>query len=182
MLDDLGILATLSWFCRTFGTTYPGIRIEQKIGIQEKEVPDSLKTSIFRITQEAMNNIVKHGKATFVILSLRGGGKKIELAIQDNGVGFNAEETLGKSRSQRGLPPSFPPESSQRHLPPQPELPAGSHHGHTLRLLIWLLLKHESQIKKRTTVRFSMIFWAPLVIMGGAEVNEREGREQARAE
>ncbi|RPJ10441.1 MAG: PAS domain-containing protein, partial [Deltaproteobacteria bacterium] len=57
MLDDLGILATLSWFCRRFNAVYPGIRIEQKTNIEETEVPDVLKTVIFRITQEAMNNV-----------------------------------------------------------------------------------------------------------------------------
>jgi PAS domain S-box-containing protein len=103
MLDDLGILATLSWFCRRFGTAYPGIRLEQRIDVQEEEVPDALKTPIFRIVQEAMNNITKHGKADFVSLSLSGDGKKIELAIQDNGKGFDVEETLTRGRSRRGL-------------------------------------------------------------------------------
>ena len=60
MLDDLGILPTLSWFCRRFQTIYPSIRIEKKMEIKEDEVPDSLKTVIFRITQEAMNNVAKH--------------------------------------------------------------------------------------------------------------------------
>jgi PAS domain S-box-containing protein len=103
MLDDLGILATLSWFCRRFGTTYPGIRVEQKIGVQESEAPDSLKTPIFRITQEAMNNIAKHSKADLIILSLKGEGKRIELTIQDNGMGFDVEGMLSRGRSQRGL-------------------------------------------------------------------------------
>ena len=103
MLDDLGILATLSWFCRRFNTIYPGIRIEQKIDIKEDEVPDLLKTVIFRITQEAMNNAAKYSKANLLSLSLNGEGKKIELAITDNGIGFNVEEMLAKERSRRGL-------------------------------------------------------------------------------
>jgi PAS domain S-box-containing protein len=103
MLDDLGILATLSWFCRRFGTTYPGMHLEQRVNAREEEVPDSLKTPIFRIVQEAMNNIAKHSQADFVCLSLSSGGKGIELAIQDNGKGFDAEETLTKGKSKRGL-------------------------------------------------------------------------------
>ena len=103
MLDDLGILATLSWFCRRFNSIYPGIRIEQKIDIKEDEVPDLLKTAIFRITQEAMNNVAKYGRATLLSFSLSGEDKKIELAIADNGIGFNMEEMFTQDRSRRGL-------------------------------------------------------------------------------
>ena len=103
MLDDLGIVATLAWFCRRFGTIYPGIRIEQKIDIREDKVPDLLKTAIFRITQETMNNVAKYSRANLISLSLNGDGKKIELAIADNGMGFNVKEMLAKERSRRGL-------------------------------------------------------------------------------
>ena len=103
MLDDLGILATLSWFCRRFNSIYPGIRIEQKIHIQEDEVLGSLKTAIFRIVQEAMNNAAKHSRADLLSISLNGEGKKIELVITDNGMGFNMEEMLARERARRGL-------------------------------------------------------------------------------
>jgi signal transduction histidine kinase len=103
MLDDLGILATLSWFFRRFQAAHPKIAIEQKIVIGEENVPDSLKTSIFRITQEAMNNIVKHSQADSVSLSLNCEGGRMELRIQDNGIGFDLEETHSRERSERGL-------------------------------------------------------------------------------
>jgi signal transduction histidine kinase len=103
MLDDLGILPTLSWWCRKVQTAYPGLRIEQTIGIQEHEVPDSLKTVIFRITQEAVNNIAKHSKADLVSLALTGSKDEIELTIADNGTGFDVRETLGTEKFRRGL-------------------------------------------------------------------------------
>jgi two-component system, chemotaxis family, CheB/CheR fusion protein len=103
MLDDLGILATLSWFCRRFETTYPGIRIERKTDALEDDVPDLLKTSIFRITQEALNNIAKHSKADLVVLSLKADEAGIELGIGDNGLGFDVEGILSTERSHRGL-------------------------------------------------------------------------------
>jgi signal transduction histidine kinase len=66
--------------------------VENQIGILEQDVPDPLKTSIFRICQEAMNNAVKHSKATVINLSLqRGSG--IELVIRDNGQGFDLDTT-----------------------------------------------------------------------------------------
>jgi len=62
-----------------------------------------LKTVIFRITQEAMNNVAKYSRANLLSLSLNGEGKNIELAITDNGIGFNVEEMLAKERSRRGM-------------------------------------------------------------------------------
>ena len=103
MLDDLGILATLSWLSRRFQTSYPGIHVEQKINITEEDVPDLLKIVIFRITQEAMNNVAKYSRADLVSLSLNEEGKRIELAITDNGIGFDVEEMLARKRFRRGL-------------------------------------------------------------------------------
>lgn len=102
-LDDLGILATLAWFCREFHATYPGIHVERKIDIREDEVPDSLKTVIYRISQEALNNIANHSQADIVNLSLRKVEGRIELAIQDNGRGFDLEKVPSRESSGKGL-------------------------------------------------------------------------------
>jgi len=103
VLDDLGILATIHWFCRQFESTYPHIRIRREINIEESEVPDSLKTVIFRISQEALNNIAKHSKANRVNLSLGKMHGAIELRIQDNGEGFNPGEAGSRVGATRGL-------------------------------------------------------------------------------
>ena len=92
MLDDLGLLPTLSWFCRRYQTIYSEIRIEQEIDIREKDVPDALKIVIYRVTQEAMNNTAKHSKADRARLSLRKSGDKLGLVLQDNGLGFDQEK------------------------------------------------------------------------------------------
>ncbi len=91
MLDDLGIVTTLRWFCREFQKTYSHIRVDSEIGISEGDVPDPLKTPIYRISQEAMNNIAKHSKATRVTLSFQKGEHGIDLTIRDNGQGFDPE-------------------------------------------------------------------------------------------
>ncbi len=103
MLDDLGLLVTLSWFCKRFQTIYSKIRIEQKIEIEEGDMPLPLKTVAFRVTQEAMNNIGKYSKADLVRLSLRKMDSRIELAIGDNGQGFNLEEVSSPERPWKGL-------------------------------------------------------------------------------
>jgi signal transduction histidine kinase len=102
-LDDLGILATLSWFCREYQKIYSGIRVDREIEIGEQEVPDSLKTVIYRVLQEAANNIAKHSEATRVRLSLRKKEEGIELVIEDNGKGFDPREILSGERDRRGF-------------------------------------------------------------------------------
>jgi len=91
ILDDLGILAALNWFCREYQKAYSHISVERQIGIEEHEVPDSLKTPVFRISQEAMNNISKHSQASLVRLSLKKEDGRMLLTIHDNGQGFDPE-------------------------------------------------------------------------------------------
>jgi PAS domain S-box-containing protein len=92
ILDDFGIIPALGWFCREYKKTYSHINVEEQLGISDDEVPDSLKTMVYRISQEAMNNIAKHSKASQVKLSLLKTGGGIELTIEDNGCGFQVKE------------------------------------------------------------------------------------------
>jgi PAS domain S-box-containing protein len=103
ILDDLGILATISWLCREFQTTYSGIRIEKEIAIQEQEVPEPLKMVIYRILQEVLTNIAKHSQAEGVFLSLGKKGGTLELSVHDNGQGFDLQEALSGGGGRRGL-------------------------------------------------------------------------------
>jgi signal transduction histidine kinase len=103
ILDDLGISATISWFCRQFQKTYPDIRIEPRIDIDEETAAKSLKVVIYRVLQEAMNNIAKHSGASLVSLSLTQGEDRVALTIQDHGQGFNLSERPSAKGPQRGL-------------------------------------------------------------------------------
>jgi PAS domain S-box-containing protein len=101
-LDDLGILPTLNWFCREFQKTYSSIHIDTQFKIEEKDVLDHLKTVIYRICQEAFNNIAKHSKAKVATLSLRK-TDQIELVIEDDGQGFTLQEKMSPENHTRGL-------------------------------------------------------------------------------
>jgi len=103
ILDDLGILATITWFCREFQKVYSNIRIEKKINIAENDIPLPLKTTIYRVLQEALNNVAKHSQADSVCLSMQKRSKTIELIVQDNGNGFDLEKTISLNPSQRGF-------------------------------------------------------------------------------
>jgi len=102
-LDDLGVLATISWSCQEFRTLYPKIEMEEQIEIKEDQVPDPLKIVIYRVLQEALNNIAKHSGANLVRISLKPTGGMIEMIIYDNGEGFEMEYILSHQRSDRGL-------------------------------------------------------------------------------
>jgi PAS domain S-box-containing protein len=103
ILDDLGILATITWFCREFQNVYGNIRINRELGIQETDIPSPLKTVIYRILQEALNNIAKHSQADRVNLKLQKTSAGIELMVGDNGTGFNLTRAMSLNPSRRGF-------------------------------------------------------------------------------
>ena len=103
ILDDLGILATIRWFCREFQNVYAGIRIETTIGVEENDVSPHLKTTIYRIMQEALNNVAKHSQANFVQLQLKISESHLNLSILDNGRGFNLDKAMALKTSRRGF-------------------------------------------------------------------------------
>jgi signal transduction histidine kinase len=103
MLDDLGILATISWFLRQFQSVYAGIRVEEGIDVQERDISEALKTNIFRVLQEAANNIAKHSEADQVKVSLSRGKDALELVIEDNGRGCDLERVLATDGFQTGF-------------------------------------------------------------------------------
>ena len=103
MLDNLGILATMSWACQEFQDIHRGIRIQTQTDIKEDEISETLKIVIYRIMQEALNNIAKHSKANLVDISLKKDDGKIHLTIEDNGCGFNVAAMFSGHNDRHGL-------------------------------------------------------------------------------
>lgn len=103
ILDDLGILAALSWFIREYEKIYAPLAVERRIELEEKDVPNELKIILFRIIQEALNNIAKHSGAQRVFLSLGKTDDEILLTIRDQGRGFEVQKALSGDSSGRGL-------------------------------------------------------------------------------
>jgi PAS domain S-box-containing protein len=103
LLDDLGIMATISWFCRELEKVYSGIKIEKQMDMEEKEVPEPLKIVVFRVLQEAVNNVAKHSKADLVRVFLKRRNGKLELVVEDNGQGFDVEHVSLVRSPQKGF-------------------------------------------------------------------------------
>ncbi len=92
ILDDLGILSTISWVCRELQAVYTDVRVEQDIQLKEEDVPEPLKIIIYRILQEALNNAAKHSQASRVCISLKKVEGRIQLMVEDNGRGFDYKQ------------------------------------------------------------------------------------------
>jgi signal transduction histidine kinase len=127
LLDDLGIAPALNWFCREYERIYSHIRVEKKIDLSESNVTDFLKTTIYRVCQEAMNNVAKHSQASLVSLNLQERDGRIELTIQDNGQGFDLDTV------RRGLGLSTMRERAQ-HSGGSFDLESGIGKGTTVRV------------------------------------------------
>lgn len=103
MLDDLGIIATIGWCCREFQTTCPETRIETHLEVTEEDVAEALKIVIFRIIQEALNNVFKHSRAKHAVLTLTRTRTRLEVAIQDDGSGFDHDVMARNGDPGRGM-------------------------------------------------------------------------------
>jgi PAS domain S-box-containing protein len=103
ILDDLGLLATVGWFCREFRQTYPRFALETHLSLNEEDVPEPLKIVIFRVLQEAMNNVAKHSHAAQVRVGLSREADALVLEVADDGVGFDVETALALRSTRRSL-------------------------------------------------------------------------------
>ena len=103
LLDDLGLLATISWFCREFEKVHLDLQIDQQLEVKEDEIPEMSKVVIYRVLQEAMNNVAKHSDATRVRLHLAKSGNRIEFTVKDNGCGFDPEKKFSESTTVSGF-------------------------------------------------------------------------------
>ena len=97
MLDDLGLIATINWFVREFNYLYPNIKFTVGLMKNENNIPEDLKIVVFRIIQEALNNIGKHAKATHIKIKLSMSHRNLILKVQDDGKGFEYSNSyIGK--------------------------------------------------------------------------------------
>jgi signal transduction histidine kinase len=94
MLDDLGLVAALEWQAREVGNR-TGLDVEVCAQDSAGEMPDAQRTCIYRVTQEALRNCVRHSGATAVRVGLTQGAKSVTLQVEDNGKGFRAGRTRG---------------------------------------------------------------------------------------
>jgi signal transduction histidine kinase len=98
-LDDLGLVPTLRWYLREYDERYPAIRVQLEADRLTRRLPSSAETVLFRVTQEALSNVVRHAHAGQVTVTLTQGRDSVRLEVKDDGVGFDAS-AIGVPSSQ----------------------------------------------------------------------------------
>jgi two-component system, NarL family, sensor histidine kinase DegS len=100
-LDDLGLLPTLERYVISFKED-----TKINVGLKAKNVNIDLKPiislTVFRIVQEALNNILKHSKSKSASISLERIDQKLSITIIDYGIGFNTKSIRMTNSDQAG--------------------------------------------------------------------------------
>ena len=92
MLEDFGVHVALEWLCKEFKTQNRGLDVKCSIQINEGDTPELVKVVLYRVAQEALQNIGKHSSATRVNATLESANGGVRLAISDNGIGFDPDD------------------------------------------------------------------------------------------
>jgi signal transduction histidine kinase len=82
---------------------YTGIHIHKQVHVSEADIPQSLKIVIYRVLQEALNNVVKHSGASMATLTMDMKKGRLVLMIQDDGEGFDVQATLSGKGHGKGF-------------------------------------------------------------------------------
>ena len=103
MLEDFGIHVAMEWLCKEFKAQNREIEVSCSVNIDESETPELVKVAIYRVAQEALQNIAKHASATQVGTVLESFDGGVKLLISDNGVGFDTSDDVRGYDGKSGL-------------------------------------------------------------------------------
>ena len=102
-LDDLGLPEAAAAFLDDWSHNY---KISSEIDVQgfdDRRLPPRTETQLYRIMQEALNNIAKYAKATRVSVLLSWRNDQVALVVEDNGVGFDVAAVESRSLPGKGF-------------------------------------------------------------------------------
>jgi signal transduction histidine kinase len=99
MLDDLGLKPALEWQAREFSRRH-GIPVTLQVEAPLESLPESHRTAIYRVVQEALTNCARHARAHSIEVDLRRIGDQLRVVVADDGVGMPSN---GGRRSGLGL-------------------------------------------------------------------------------
>jgi len=103
VLDHLGLVAALEWQANEFQNR-TGIKCDVRTNLQEALLDQDLSTTLFRIFQETLTNVIRHAAATRVAVDLKQNRSRIVLEVKDNGRGISRNDVWsGKSMGLLGM-------------------------------------------------------------------------------
>jgi signal transduction histidine kinase len=101
-LDDLGLAATLRWYTKDIQYR-TSLIVNFKILGDKKPLLSEVKTTLFRIAQEALTNVIKHADAKSVHLLLIYGETTVGIKIEDDGLGFDSHKLAAIRHPHYGI-------------------------------------------------------------------------------
>jgi len=102
-LDQLGLVQSVFQLCEDFSEN-TGLKVDfQAAGMDDLRIDPDIEINLYRLFQEALNNIKKHADAQHVIIRLVASYPKIILSIEDDGRGFDVEGRLLKASSEKRM-------------------------------------------------------------------------------
>jgi len=101
-LDDLGLGAMLANYMEEWSGRY-GITVDFHCGLDGQRLPMEIETTIYRIVQEALTNVVKHAKASHLSLILVRQEDHLLTVIEDDGRGFDVDSALADASGNHRL-------------------------------------------------------------------------------
>jgi PAS domain S-box-containing protein len=101
-LDNLGLAAACSNFCNEIQLR-TNLKFQCRLTSPSQRLQPMVELNLFRIVQEAINNIEKHARAKLVKLRIHIQGDSVVLKIQDDGHGFDAETLKLGKKMRHGL-------------------------------------------------------------------------------
>jgi signal transduction histidine kinase len=99
VLYELGFEAAVEWFAKHIRAQH-GIQIEVQKDMKPIPMTDEIKVLLFRSVRELMMNIVKHAQARHGRVSILRYGEKVDITVEDDGVGIG--DTKGYTQSNNG--------------------------------------------------------------------------------
>jgi PAS domain S-box-containing protein len=101
-LDELGLVAAVNSMINNY-LKVTNMKISCRTSGNVRRLPDQLEAVLFRVVQEAFNNIVRHAQAKKVTLHIWFKKQSVKIRIKDNGSGFNPQKILNANGRPPGL-------------------------------------------------------------------------------
>ena len=103
VLGEFGICTAIDMLCNEFASEIPNVEVVCAACINEIHIPEAIKIAIYRVVQEALNNIGKHASPQTIQVALIAADEGLSLTITDDGTGFETGEAPASDSKGLGL-------------------------------------------------------------------------------
>jgi signal transduction histidine kinase len=107
ILEEAGLEGTIEWYLPTV-ERQTGLAVSYERSGPSREIPNAIAIHVYRVLQEALNNVARHSGTSRVWVRLRTSADRLELEVEDHGTGLapaavEAPESSNRDGRRRGL-------------------------------------------------------------------------------